>query len=116
MLAINVKRGMTENALKGLWNGGRMPFGFKLGEDKRLIVDPIAAPIIKEIYELCNEGKTIKEIYYILLDRMIINSNTGKPLSYSSIRYILTNRLYIGEYKNMGVDREITPIISKELF
>ena len=47
---------------------------------------------------------------------MIINNNTGKPLSYSSIRYILTNRLYIGEYKNMGVDREITPIVSKELF
>ena len=116
MLSVNVKRGMTENALKGLWNGGRMPFGFKLGEDKRLVVDPISAPIVKEIYELCNEGKTIKEIYYILLDRMIINSNTGKPLSYSSIRYILTNRLYIGEYKNMGVDREITPIISKGLF
>ena len=47
---------------------------------------------------------------------MIINNNTGKPLSYSSIRYILTNRLYIEEYKNMGVDREITPIVSKELF
>ncbi len=26
-LAEKVKRGMTENALKGLWNGGQVPFG-----------------------------------------------------------------------------------------
>ena len=27
-LAEKVKRGMTENALKGLWNGGQVPFGY----------------------------------------------------------------------------------------
>ena len=115
-LATNVKRGMTENALKGLWNGGRMPFGFRLNEEKRLEIDPDSADVVKEMYKFCNEGKSIKEIYSILMDRGIINKSTGKALSYSSVRYILTNRIYIGEHKSMGIERKIPMIVSLDLF
>jgi len=116
-LSEKVKRGMTENALKGVWNGGQVPFGYIVGKNRRLEIDSIAAPVVQEIFKLCYDGKTIKEIYYILQDRRILRSN-GKPLRYNAIRYILTNRVYIGEYNHSGIKIEnaVPPIVTKELF
>ena len=116
-LSEKVKRGMTENALKGVWNGGQVPFGYIVGKNRRLEIDSIAAPVIQEIFKLCYDGKTIKEIYYILQDKRIMRSN-GKPLRYNTIRYILTNRVYIGEYNHSGIKIEnaVPPIVTKELF
>ena len=37
-LAENVTRGMTENALEGKWPGGTVPLGFKLDENRHLII------------------------------------------------------------------------------
>lgn len=116
-LSEKVKRGMTENALKGVWNGGRVPFGYIVGKNQKLEIDGIAAPVVQEIYKLSYDGKTIKEIHKVLQDRRILRSN-GKPLRYNAIRYILTNRIYIGEYNHSGIKIEnaVPPIITKELF
>lgn len=73
-LSEKVKRGLTENALKGLWNGGQVPFGYVINEEKKLEIDPIAAPVVQEIFKMCNDGKTIKEIHAILQERQIVRS------------------------------------------
>ena len=108
---------MKENALKGLWNGGNTPFGYVINKEHKLDIDPQAAPIVQEIFKLCNDGKTVKEIYNIMSERKVTRSN-GKPLKYNAIRYILSNRVYIGEYNHMGVviENSVPPIISEELF
>ena len=64
-LAEKVTRGMKENALKGLWNGGNTPFGYVINAEHKLDIDPKAAPIVAEIFKLSNDGKTVKEIYKI---------------------------------------------------
>lgn len=116
-LSEKVKRGLTENALKGLWNGGNVPFGYVINRERKLDIDPISAPIVKEIFQLCYDGKTIKEIYKILNERNVLRSN-GKPLLYNAVRYILTNRIYIGEYNYSGIkiENHVPPIVTKKLF
>ncbi len=116
-LAEKVTRGMKENALKGLWNGGNTPFGYVINAERKLDIDPKAAPIVAEIFKLSNDGKTVKEIYNIMSERKVTRSN-GKELRYNAIRYMLSNRVYIGEYSHMGVviKDSVPPLVSEELF
>lgn len=116
-LAEKVTRGMKENALKGLWNGGIIPFGYYVNEEHKLALDSKAAPIVKEIFKLCYDGKTVKEITNIMNERNIKKEN-GKPLHYNSIRHMLSNRVYIGEYNRMGVIKEngVPQIVTEEVF
>ena len=116
-LAEKVTRGMKENALKGLWNGGNVPFGYVINNERKLDIDPQAAPVVQEIFKLSNDGKTVKEIYRIMNERKVTRSN-GKALRYNAIRYMLSNRVYIGEYHHMGVviENSVPQLVSKELF
>ncbi|HBN12475.1 MAG TPA: recombinase family protein [Clostridiales bacterium] len=116
-LAEKVTRGMKENALKGLWNGGIIPFGYYVNEQHKLALNIKTAPIVKEIFKLCYDGKTVKEITNIMKERNIKREN-GKPLHYNSIRYLLSNRVYIGEYNRMGVVKEngVPQIVTEEVF
>ena len=61
-LAEKVTRGMTENALKGKYNGGTLPIGYIIDEDKYFQIDPLTAPIVLEAFQKYDEGMTMKEI------------------------------------------------------
>lgn len=56
-LAEKVTRGMKENALKGLWNGGNTPFGYVVNTERKLDIDSKAAPIVAEIFKMSNDGR-----------------------------------------------------------
>ena len=66
---------------------------------------------------MCYDGKTVKEIHRILTSMNVLNAQ-GEPIAYSSVRYMLGNRTYIGEYRSMDVfiENGIEAIIDKELF
>lgn len=100
-LSEKVRRGFKENALKARWNGGAVPFGYVVSNHK-LEIDPTTSEIVKLMYQMCGDGKTVKEIYDFLIEKNIRRPN-GKVLGYTSIRYILSNRTYIGEYNHSGV-------------
>ena len=117
-LAEKVKRGLTENALKGIWNGGTVPFGYVINKEiQKLEIDPVAAEVVREIYAMAYDGKTVKEIYRYLEAKNVTRPN-GKPLRYNAVRYILSNRTYIGEYNHSGVfiENGVPAIIDKDLF
>ena len=116
-LSEKVTRGMKENALKQIWNGGHIPFGYRVNAEQRLEVDPIKAPLVKEIFKMCYDGKTVKEIHRILTSMNVLNAQ-GEPIAYSSVRNMLGNRTYIGEYRSMDVfiENGIEAIVDKELF
>ena len=46
-LSEKVKRGSTENALKGLWNGGNIPFGYVISKERKLEIAPRICPYRK---------------------------------------------------------------------
>ncbi|MEI3552222.1 MAG: recombinase family protein [Acutalibacteraceae bacterium] len=58
-LAQKINRGLTENALKGKNNGGGIPLGYQLTEDQHLRIDPLTAPVVREIYQRYAEGETV---------------------------------------------------------
>ena len=115
-LSQNVKRGFRENALKGKWNGGTIPLGYKV-VDHRLTIDEETAPIVRFIFDMCAGGKTAKEIYNYLKEKQIRRAN-GKPIGYTTVLYMLGSRTYIGEYNHSGIVIEdgVPAIISKETF
>ena len=115
-LSQNVKRGFRENALKGKWNGGTVPFGYKV-VDHRLVIDEESAPIVALAFQMCADGKTAKEIFDFLRLKGLRRSD-GKLIAYNSVLYMLSNRTYIGEYRHSGIVLEdaIPAIIDKGLF
>ena len=55
-LSEKVVRGMTENVLKGKYNGGTIPIGFKVDEEKFFQIDPLKAPFVVEAFQRYNDG------------------------------------------------------------
>ena len=90
-LAQKIKRGMDINAEKCLSTGGNLALGFKT-EDKRIVIDPLTAPIVVKIFE--NE----------------FNKN--------SINRILRNKRYIGvyTYRDKEIPDGLPRIVDEDLF
>lgn len=116
-LAQKINRGLTENALKGKSNGGGIPLGYVLGEDRRLKIDPATAPIVREIYQRYASGERIRSIIKSLNERHILTKQ-GEPFCQSSFDVLLRNRKYIGEYhyRDIVIPDAVPAIIPKDLF
>lgn len=60
--AVAVRVGMEEAASQGRWQGGPVPFGYRLTEDKILVPDPVAAETVSEMAEMILEGASTAEV------------------------------------------------------
>lgn len=116
-LTEKVKRGQTENALKGKMNGGQIPLGYLLGKDKKLEVDPLNAPVIVEIFERYADGETVRTIVEDF-NRRNLKTSQNKPFSMGSFTAMLKNRKYIGEYKyrDVVIPDGVPAIVPKDVF
>jgi len=98
---------MLQRANKGMWNGGIVPFGYKV-ENKKLVVSKKESDIIKNIYAL-----------YISTGSLAKTSAPHKDFcTKSSTHYILRNIIYTGKIKYAGkvYQGEHEPIITEEMF
>lgn len=112
-LAQDTVRGMRENASRGFWNGGKIPYGYErehitVGKNTKhkLKVVPDEAEVVKRIFSLCFSNQGIKEISKIL-NRDGLRRRTGNPWNTSTIAYILKNETYTGavvwrDHKNVN--------------
>lgn len=116
-LAQKINRGLRENALKGKNNGGSIPLGYRLGEDHRLRIDPLTAPVVREIFQRYADGETVREIIEALNERHLL-TRKGHEFRMNSFNRLLKNRKYIGEYryKDVVIPDAIPAIVPKELF
>ena len=96
-LSQNIRRGYRENAKRCKYAGGRIPLGYKLAEDKTFAVDPDTAPLVSRIYKMYAEGWTITEIITVL-NAEGLHTSEGKPFTKNSLRTVLKNEKYIGDY------------------
>lgn len=127
-LAEKVNRGMTDNALKSMYNGGVTPLGYYVDEEQHLQIDEKKAPFVKEIFQRFADGEAIKTIIADMNARGVgitvrMKKKAGRkayehPLGYNNVRRILSNRKYIGEYrfKDIVIENAIPAIIDKDLF
>ena len=116
-LSEKVVRGMTENVLKGKYNGGTIPIGYTVDEEKFFQIDLLKAPFVVEAFQRYNDGATMKELMNWLNDSGV-TTNRNQKFTYNSIQTLLTNRRYIGEnrFKDIVMPDSIPVIIEKELF
>ena len=116
-LSEKVIRGMTENALKGKFNGGTLPIGYVVDEEHHLQIDPLTAPFVLEAYKRYADGATMTEIRD-WLNAQGVKSKRGMPMNYNNVQLLLHNRRYMGEfkYRDILIPTGIPPIVPKELF
>lgn len=105
-----VKATKRENAKKGIWNGGEPPLGLQIDPDNEgcLIIEPIGAEIIKRIFNLALENKSLDQIADILFEDKIpiptivkgnkrdLNIDLVDLWNTSTIRNLLENEMYKG--------------------
>lgn len=80
------KRGKELNKREGRYNGGAVPLGFRV-EDRRVVVDPKTAPIIKSLYKMYINRMTIQFIYEWLM-------GNGHKVAKVTIHKMIKNAIY----------------------
>ena len=116
-LSEKIHRGQKENALKCKSNGGNLPLGYMIGPDRTLVIDPLTAPLVTEIFTRYDQGETLTEIVSSL-NRRGLKTSKGCDFRVASIGPMMKNRKYIGEYryKDVVIPDGVPAIIDVDLF
>ena len=97
-------------------SGGRPMFGYKKAKDKSVIVDEELGRVVREMYYLYTEQNlTMYDIYKIYVAKGIFKEKK-KSAAKNTIRRILENRAYYGDYSSYDKVKNIKypPIIDEE--
>lgn len=116
-LAQNVNRGMYDTAMKCQSVGGHISFGYAIDADKKYQIDESAAPIVRRIFAMWNEGARMRDILDYV-NALGVKTAMGKPFSNSTIASIINNRRYTGVYiwRDVEIPGGIPRMISDEAF
>lgn len=96
-LSREVKKGLNENALKCVHNGGTVPLGYDIGEDRRYIINEAEAEIVRTIFKLYLNGVGYANIADIL-NKEGYRNKAGKEFRKTSVRDFLLNEKFVGNY------------------
>ncbi len=110
-----VKRGMRETRMKGLYQGGGIPYGYKV-ENRKIIIDEETAEVVRYIFEQYALGVFTKDIIASLNNRGILHY--GKPWAMNTVYGILGNEKYSGKYYHEEelIENMYPRIVSDETF
>lgn len=116
-LAVKVRRGQQENALKCRSNDGTLALGYRVSKDRTYEIDPEKGPIVQEIFRRYDNGESMQVIVDSLNERGLKNQ-LDRPFRVSAVGKTLRNRKYIGEYHydNTVIPGGIPQLITPELF
>ena len=111
---------------KGMWMGGRVPLGYDL-KDRKLIVNPVEAKQVQEIFRAYLEVGCVRKLRAHLEQCRVLSkvriSPSGQEAgggshSRGALYKLLANRIYIGEvfHKGNAYPGEHKAIIDRELW
>ncbi len=113
-LEIEIVSERTKFGLNGAIKSGHLPgqvaLGFKKDGNRKTIIDPATAPIVKRVFDLYLQGKTFLQISNIFNDEKVLNKNWKD----THIERIINNRLYMGDYemyKRLKEWKNVEPVI-----
>lgn len=120
MISERVRDNKIANARRGRWNGGHVPYGYRT-EDKQLVIDEKEAEAVRLAFRRRAEG------YGVLAIAKELNTRGYKPRrgsawgnywSEHSVKYMLANRIYIGELNYAGetIKDAVPAIVDDALF
>ena len=115
-LAQKIKRGKRESAMKGQFNGGTPPFGYR-SVDRRLVIDEAKAPFVKRAFEQYAAGVPKKRIVAELNAAGLRNRN-GKPFGHTALQVALQNEKYIGiqRFSDIVIEDACPALVDRETF
>ena len=96
-LAQKVKRGMKETRRKGYYQGGGLPYGYKI-DGRKIVIDDAAAEVVRYMYDQYSKGAYVKDIIAELTNRGVLHR--GKPFAKNTVYGILKNERYSGIYRH----------------
>ncbi len=121
----NVKRGLRTRVEMGLWPGVA-PLGYlnqgRMDKKCQILIDPIRAPIIKQIFEkMAHEQWRGRKIYNWLKHDLNFKTRGNKSLTLGGVYRIIDNPVYYGVFERprksgQWYEGKHMPIITKELF
>ena len=113
-LEIEIVSERTKFGLNGAIKSGHLPgqvaLGFKKDGNKKTIIDPATAPIVKRVFDLYLQGKTFLQISNMFNEEKVLNKNWKD----THIERIINNRLYMGDYemyKRLKEWKNVEPVI-----
>lgn len=115
-LSENITRGMFYNAHRGLYIGYPL-LGYKGIVGKPYVIDEETAPVVRKIFEDYISGKPMAQICREL-NAQGFTTTRGNAFTINSLRNILNNRSYIGEYRygDVFIPDGIPALITTEMF
>jgi len=116
-LSEKVIRGMTDNALKCKYNGGTLPLGYVIDDERHFQINPLTAPFVLEAFKRYEAGSTMTGLRDWLNSQGVTNTR-GEAVQYNNIEHLLKNRRYIGEfrYRDVIIPDGIPAIVPPDLF
>lgn len=116
--SINVKRGNREKLKRGDWINGA-PFGYLNDKaTKKIILDPVRAPYVAQMFELYSTGLySYKKIANILYEKGL-RTKTDKKVHGSNVQTIINRTFYYGVMVSNGnyYQGNHDPIVTQKLF
>jgi len=86
-----------ERMKRGEYIASLSPYGYVMNDEKRLIVFPPEAEIVREIFSAYLNGRSIGGIAHDLTERGVPKRRGSDQWNYITVYYILTNEKYIGD-------------------
>lgn len=75
---------------------GKIPYGYKIGDNKRLEIDEEKAPAVRDAFDHYENGGSVRATYRHLI------ANYGAGFAYDKVSRILHEKLYTGVYDHGG--------------
>ena len=113
-LSQKVKRGIRESYEKGYFIGGKGLFGYDVAE-KRWVINPAEAEIVREMYERYRNGEKAKSIVG-WLNAIGVMNKSGKPFTVNSVARLFRNTRYKGviEYEGRTLTNVVPAIVDEK--
>jgi len=107
MIADRTRDKMSAARRKGKWTGGHAPLGYRVHEDGgRLVVDPDEAEMLREIFRLYEDRRSLISVAGELNRRGWVTKRVGrlggKPWAKTHVHQVLTNATPTGRVEHRG--------------
>jgi site-specific DNA recombinase len=116
--SINVKRGNREKLKRGDWINGA-PFGYLNDRvTKKIILDPVRAPYVAQMFDLYSTGlHSFKQIANLLY-KQGLRTKSNKKVHGSNVQTIINRTFYYGVMESNGkcYNGNHEPIVTQKLF
>jgi len=90
--------GRIEHLKQNKWKGGKINFGYRIGNKSEILIDEENSKIVKKLFDLYYKTQSIESLRVYLNTKNILPPTSNKKMWNSvTLKNLLQNKIYIGE-------------------